>query len=544
MTLLDGIHYDCDNADTRSSIDSDDELDRNAPSPLTASYSKSSPENYSDLNKTHQCPYEGCNKSFNRPAKLAQHLCSHTNTRLFACPHPPCTKDFLRESHLSHHVKSAHSNVRDYLCKWEDCGKSFVTATRLRRHHAAHQGREKFRCTVADCGQTFRKHGTLQRHVTMVHDGKKPYVCEVLNYDGSECGAGFDTESKLKSHAGRIHGTRTFSCIICSTQPIEFEGVSDGGKEYAFPTHAALQGHIANEHPPTCMQCGLKCASQSALKSHVEVLHGVLGIDARRMHVCPDADCERAFTKKGNLNAHIQICHTGKRFVCGDVDLKSLRHVEDWNGSDACGEASTSKRNLERHIRAIHLGLGPIGKPRKMNKLESCTTSVHEYQVSTLTRLTGIGYECESGRSIACLVQSCENRFHRQYDLESHLQSRHGLTDLEIQGMLIQGKTYGRPSLQGLPTLATEQDIEAERAFDNYFMREFMMDDFDEAVTGATRKEGRFWVCGQSDQTGVDRGWDRANDMAMEQGFDENLEWANVGLNTNQDVDMIDPSLS
>jgi general transcription factor IIIA len=530
--------------DSQSSADSVDELDRSAPTPLTPISSKASPGHPSDLYKSHHCPYEGCKKSFNRPAKLAQHLRSHTNTRPFVCPYSPCTKDFLRESHLNHHVRSAHSNVRDYVCEWEGCGKSFLTATRLRRHHAAHEGREKFRCTFTGCGQKFRKHGTLQKHITIVHEGRSPFTCEAVNHNGNICDAGFDTEGKLKSHAARVHGARTFLCTICSLEENEIKPKDISGEiGPAYPTHAALQAHIASEHPPTCAECGLKCTSQSALKSHVEVIHGGRGVDERRIHVCPEAECGRAFTKKGNLHAHIQISHVGKRFVCGVVDVKTMNHIEDWDGSNACGEASTSKRNLERHIRTAHLGLEDFGKSRKKEKRGSLDQPAQKNQVSTLTRLTGSGYEDESGRNITCLIQDCDHRFYREYDLEIHLQSRHGLADLEVQEVLEEGKLYGRSSLQGAPIFATEQDIEAEKAFDRKFGKDVAMDDFDESLEGGGLKDGGFWLGGQFYQTITGRDEVLRDDLGMKQMIDEDHEWANVEMGVTHDVDMIDPSL-
>ena len=84
----------------------------------------------SDANKNHQCPYQDCSKSFNRPAKLAQHVRSHTNERPFVCPHAPCTKNFLRQWHLTHHIKSAHKAERNHVCDRENCAKSFLKATR------------------------------------------------------------------------------------------------------------------------------------------------------------------------------------------------------------------------------------------------------------------------------------------------------------------------------------------------------------------------------------------------------------------------------
>lgn len=541
-------------AGSLSSVESGDELDSSAPTPLTPFSPKASPRHPSDAYKSHHCPYEHCDKWFNRPAKLTQHLRSHTNTRLFICPHSPCTKDFLRESHLKHHIKSAHSDVRDYICEWEGCSKSFITATRLRRHHAAHEGRDKFRCTVADCGQTFRKHGTLQKHITKVHEGRPLFVCDALNHDGTECGAGFDTEGKLKSHVGRVHGVKTFVCTICLLHGTEIipgqedrqghgHGQEYGGAHSAFATHAALQAHIASEHPPTCADCGLKCTSQSALKSHVEVIHGAFGVDERKIYACPEADCGRAFTKRGNLNAHIQISHVGKRFVCGVVDVQTLNHIESWDGSNGCGEASTSKRNLERHIRTAHLGLGPIGQVRKQERDGSLGLSVQRDQVSALMRLTGSGYEDESGRNIACLIQGCEHRFYRNYDLDIHLQSRHGLADLEIQEMLTEVNVYGRPSFQGPPVFATEEDLEAEEALDMHFRNDVAMNDVDESLEGRASRGDKVWLGKEPYQTCSGLDDELHIEMNMQQRMKGMHERTSIESCGRQDVEMIDPSL-
>ena len=533
---------DCE-SDSASDEGDDDDICSSAPTPLTPGSSRASPQHPSDLHKTHHCPYEECAKSFNRPAKLAEHLRSHTNTRPFVCPHAPCTKDFLRESHLKHHVKSAHSDIRDYVCEWEGCGKSFITATRLRRHHAAHEGREKFRCTVLDCGQTFRKHTTLQKHVTTVHEGGYPFACELLNQDGTRCGTGFNSEGQMKSHAGRVHGINAFLCTICSSR----EGASDqspnfGDRNTTFPTHAALQAHIQSDHPPTCAECGLRCTSKSALRNHVEIIHGSIDVNERKTHVCSEPECGRAFTKKGNLNAHIQISHAGKRFVCGTIDPKTLNNVEEWDGLNTCGEALTSKKNLERHIRAVHLGLGPFGKPKR-EKGEKSGKSAHAKQVSTLTRLTGSGYEAESGRDIACVIRGCKHRFLRAYDLEVHLQIRHGLAHPESQAILTERKSYIRPSLRGRPIFATREEIEAERAFSMESGRDITMGNTEESLEAGAIGNGKFWLGGEPTQMEHSSDEWLQDELDMKSLVNDDDDGKGIAGHAVKDVNMIDPSL-
>lgn len=418
--------------DDYSSTNSEDESDQHTTSntPLTPFSPKASPRFPSEL-KTHLCTFPDCGKAFNRPAKLQQHILSHTNSRPFVCPHQPCTKDFFRQSHLKHHIKSAHSNIRDHVCDWEGCGKSFITATRLKRHHAAHEGREKFKCSVYGCGQTFRKHGTLQKHILTAHEGRKAYECEVKDESGIVCGQGFDTLGKLHAHEGRVHGGKRFWCCICSPDP----SVQRSGEDaVAFSTYAELQEHIKVDHPPHCDVCGQVCNSQRDLKSHVEVRHGKSSLDERKTHLCPEPNCGRAFTKKGNLNVHIQSAHKAKKYICGQVDLETLNRVEGWNGLDACGRALSTKGSLENHIRTAHLGLGRRRSQSATETISHSARKQRDYDLN-ITKLTGVGYEHYSGRHISCLFPECQFRFSRAYDLQIHLKMRHNLSEHEAKSL-------------------------------------------------------------------------------------------------------------
>lgn len=391
--------------------------------PLTPSSPQPSPRFPSEL-KTHLCTYPDCGKAFNRPAKLSQHLRSHTNSRPFVCPHPPCTKDFLRQSHLKHHIKSAHSNVRDYVCDWEGCGRSFITATRLKRHYAVHEGREKYRCNVYGCGQSFRKHGTLQKHHLTVHEGKRAYQCQKRDENGITCGQGFDTLGKLQAHEGRVHGGKRFWCSMCTP---DFSVQTPGEDTVGFSTYADLQDHIKVCHPPQCGICGLACSSQRDLRNHVEVRHGQTSVDERRTHLCQEPNCGRSFTKKGNLNVHIQSAHKAKRYICGQEDLGVLNRVDGWDGLNACGKALSTKGSLENHIRTAHMGMGKR-RSKPMKETGASLPGQQDDLDLNLMKLTGVGYEEYSRRHIPCITPQCDFRFTRRYDLQVHLQARHGLS--------------------------------------------------------------------------------------------------------------------
>lgn len=323
------------------------------------------------------CPYQGCTKSFNRQARLTEHIRSHTNERPFICPERNCDKAFLRDSHLKHHVKSAHTNERDYSCTWVNCDKKFATGTRLRRHESSHQTKEKYACKGFDgCNETFRKHATLSRHILAVHEKKKPFPCtEVDIENGEHCSCGFDTAEKLRSHKRAIHDHTRFVCMDCP--PVDDELASQA----SFATYALLQVHIAETHPPTCPQCCLPCASEKDLRRHLELIHNVIDSDAETpinpAFPCTYLNCTRSFTKKGNLNVHMKTVHEHRKdFVCGQTELKfpheTLPSQDSKLATDAeitgCGRHFTSKATLEEHVRTVHLGLNSKRQERNRKR--------------------------------------------------------------------------------------------------------------------------------------------------------------------------------
>ena len=523
---------DSSKSDSKSNANADDLFEF---TPLTSASSPRFPSNV----KTILCTYPNCQKLFNRPAKLAQHLRSHTNTRPYVCPDSSCAKDFLRESHLKHHIKSQHSDVRDYICNWEGCGKSFITGTRLRRHNAVHEGENKVRCVIIGCGQVFRKHGALQKHVRIVHEGKSPFVCNLLGEEGEECGAGFNSASMLKSHEGRVHGGKRFWCTLCPTRTHTREKEMDvfiRTQEVRFSTYKELQTHLGSEHPPTCLECGLQCKSQRELKIHIDILHGSFGVDERRTHACPEPECGRGFTKKGNLNAHIQTVHGEKKFTCGHVDPRSLNNVGNWDGSNACGRGLSTKGNLEEHIRTAHLG---IDHSRRNKKARNGPTPRNK-AISPLVWLTGDGYKNESGRDISCLLPGCEFRFLRHHDLEMHLRFHHGIPNHASQDLLNGADTLvGRLNLDGTFISVTSEDLEAEEALNAQFGEDSWMLDTQEGGQNNLLASQNFALDlrNQLDNAGNNL---MPNSSKLQQEHVENQVIEGYG---DQDANMIDPIL-
>ncbi|KAI9798061.1 MAG: Strongly-conserved Zn-finger binding protein (TFIIIA) [Piccolia ochrophora] len=414
-----------ENSEPYTDESSETNEDHSSPSTAATPTTLSSPRRkYPSEEKIHHCPFDGCSKSFNRPARLAEHVRSHNNDRPFRCEQPGCDKDFLREAHLTHHIKSAHTTIRDHVCDIDGCEKSFLTATRLRRHKAAHEGRDKYRCNdFPPCNETFRKHSTLQKHITSVHHHKKPYPCTQLDLATSKpCNQAFDTAYRLRTHEGRVHGGLRFWCAEC---PSTTSATLSSG--LGFPTYNLLQDHLRTIHPPTCTHCSLPCSTQRELRRHVEIVHSMEeDPSVIRPHACDHQGCTRSFSKKFNLTVHKRSVHDDERpFICSD--------------DPACARAFKTKASLALHVRTAHHGL--LNPRTKTARSLSTTASSIDDTIdskkkkgkrSALTHLTGAHYADPLARPLTCPIPTCDFRFAREYDRTGHLRARHGLADAEI----------------------------------------------------------------------------------------------------------------
>ncbi|KAL2753383.1 hypothetical protein ACRALDRAFT_1072113 [Sodiomyces alcalophilus JCM 7366] len=359
----------------------------------------------SDL-KTIKCTYPDCEKTFNRPARLAAHLRSHTDDRPFICTYEGCDKTYREEKHLRQHIKGSHTQERAYACTVDGCKKSFLTATRLRRHQEVHTGQDRYRCReYPPCQQSFRKHSTLQRHIRAEHQGGPAFLCPEAG-----CGAGFDSQGALRNHKKRQHSEPSFWCDECA-QEVDEKGEP---RRVGFTSFLHLQTHIRKEHL-NCIFCDLKCKGQSELAKHVELHHSDVPANARKAIQCTWDGCGKKFTKKNNLNAHIRSVHQGVRFVCGGVDHSDTADLRTWSNDQGCGACFVTKGNLETHIRHVHLGLQ---RPVPVLTSSECDTTLKASK-----RATGNTIDIITGanRNISCTIPGCQERFIRHHDFEQHL---------------------------------------------------------------------------------------------------------------------------
>ncbi|KFA79552.1 hypothetical protein S40288_01085 [Stachybotrys chartarum IBT 40288] len=366
-------------------------------SPVTAATTPR-PKFPSDL-KTLACTWPGCPKTFNRPARLRDHLNSHTNSRPFQCPYDDCDKDYIEDKHLKQHIKAVHTNERKHVCQREGCGKSFVTGTRLKRHQLVHEGADRFRCQ--DCGQSFRKKETLNKHVRKDHQGLRAHPCQETG-----CEAAFDSKAALKRHREREHGALKFWCGECGLRTLP-----DGTEQrVGFTTEVLLQAHLKMEHQ-TCLFCEYKSNTKWELDKHVEMHHSGKTVEDRKTHECTYSGCGKRFTSKSNLTTHVRSAHEGVRFVCGELVFTGPS-FEGWSNDQGCGDKFVSKVCLEEHIRFIHL---KQERP-KFSKPEKPRTATD--LIDDISGVTNQSKQC-----ISC--SHCGEAFIRYADLDAHMSTFH-----------------------------------------------------------------------------------------------------------------------
>ena len=102
------------------------------------------------------CPFENCDKVFDKPQAYEFHMNLHLGAKPFTCE--SCGRSFSNVYKKNNHFKICTGKV---TIQCEICGKIFTDKASLVRHDLSVHQLKSFPCV---CGATFRYHSSLQRH--------------------------------------------------------------------------------------------------------------------------------------------------------------------------------------------------------------------------------------------------------------------------------------------------------------------------------------------------------------------------------------------
>ena len=202
------------------------------------------------------CAVQNCGKSFDRPAKLRDHMRVHTGEKPFACT--SCGKEFSQKKHCQvHELSHLNDTEKPFSCQF--CQKRFTLKHHYNKHIQTHN-QKVLKCTL--CPRTFTQLKSYEAHL------KKHETC-------SQCGKVCKHAKHLAKHKLKRHSL-AYPCDNCTRK---------------FESKKSLHNHKEIVHK----------INESSLAPSVALITG-LSYD-RRIIACPK-NCGRKFTRQYDLQRH------------------------------------------------------------------------------------------------------------------------------------------------------------------------------------------------------------------------------------------------
>ena len=173
--------------------------------------------------------------------------------------------------------------------------------------------RYKFQCSI--CLILFKSENQVTKHVSRVHEGKKPEVIlnKLSKYNEDQDWS--PSTSKNEKKMSKVHENEKFKCSLC------FKVL--GAK-------ATLKRHMSQLHeinkPIQCPQCPSRFGFKSEFNRHYENVHGGKGLENKRQKYNVQKEkkpfqcisCSTKFSFKIDLERHFAEAHEGEKIDCQD----------------------------------------------------------------------------------------------------------------------------------------------------------------------------------------------------------------------------------
>lgn len=289
------------------------------------------------------CREKGCGQLFKTKDKLKAHMSEAHPSVTFSCPdcrfktqveqillrhlirrhreRHMCQlcgkayhKPFLLRVHLFNRHKLSDPQLKLYRCQHEGCDYACPSKNGLNLHILKHTSGNPFVCS--QCSKTFKRAVGLEKHVSKIHLGIRPYICD-------KCGVSYGDESELKNHMSRHAENKPYSCTHCDYSTFQKGSL----KSHLFCRHQVLMDHEMSVLK--CDQCNFTTDKKCRFHDHVKMHHNIRDI--------PCAVCGKMFVTKKTLRQHVIKVHHQKQVACA-----------------YCPYAASTRSKLNEHLRQHH----------------------------------------------------------------------------------------------------------------------------------------------------------------------------------------------